>query len=296
MKNVVSVIIPSYGGGQYLKRAVDSVLQQTYPHIEVIVVDDNGMGTANQTATEQVMNEYVGDNRVRYICHEVNKNGSAARNTGVKESKGAYIALLDDDDIYLPDNIKTQIETLSQLSDEYALTYCSNETYRGDKKLWEDHVSYSGDILYDVLLHRATIGSTSLLIRKSVWEELGGFDESFRRHQDWEFTARVCSKYKVKAVDKIGFRRYLEFRNSPKSVELAKEYRIHYLEKMKPYMTVLRPKQIKKVIVYNRLDVSIQYLKKKEWGKFWNDVKSIKPGALFISFFCRRLAVHMKKM
>jgi len=96
MEKFVSVLIPTYGGGQYLHRTIDSVLAQTYPHFEVIVIDDNGVGTENQKKTQAVMEQYKDESRVIYICHEVNRNGSAARNTGFAHSKGDYICLLDE--------------------------------------------------------------------------------------------------------------------------------------------------------------------------------------------------------
>ena len=95
-KPLVSVVIPTYGGAEFLKRCVDSVLSQTYPNIEIIVVDDNGLDTPNQLLTAKVMAEYNNNASVKYVCHKVNINGSAARNTGFKNSKGEYIALLDD--------------------------------------------------------------------------------------------------------------------------------------------------------------------------------------------------------
>ena len=295
MGALVSVIIPTYGGGAFLERAIDSVLSQTYKDIEIIVVDDNGLGTENQVNTALCIKKYEALENFHYICHEVNKNGSAARNTGVKNAKGDFIALLDDDDIFMPDNIEAQMSVLSNLSDEYALTYCSNERYMEDCKVGESHVSASGDILYEVLMHEATIGSSSLLIRRSVWEKLNGFDESFKRHQDWEFTARVCAEYKVQAVDHIGFRRYLEFRNSPKSVEQAKSYRLHYLEKMKPYIGKLDVKQQRKIVVYNRMDIAIQYLKHKKVIHFFREYNEIKPGYLGIKFLFERIKMSITK-
>ena len=204
MINLVSVIIPSYGGGQYLARTIDSVLNQTYPNIEIIVVDDNGVGTSNQLSTQKVMQKYDTNEKVKYVCHEVNKNGSAARNTGFRHSSGKYIALLDDDDEYLSEKIEHQVADIEKLDDSYALVYCGNEVVYGEDVKIKPKTK-SGHLFYEVMMHEVTIGSDSLLIRRSVWEELNGFDESFRRHQDYEFTARAAHKYKVYAEDFIGF-------------------------------------------------------------------------------------------
>ena len=95
---LVSVIIPTYKRPDYLDRAIDSVLNQTYNNIEIIVVDDNNPNTEGRERTEKIMRRYENNPHVIYIKHEYNKNGSAARNTGFKASHGVYLAFLDDDD------------------------------------------------------------------------------------------------------------------------------------------------------------------------------------------------------
>ena len=94
-KALVSVVIPTYKRPENLLRAIESVKTQTYPHIEIIVVDDNGMGTEWQQFTQCVLHELIEDNTILYIVHEVNKNGSAARNTGFAESKGEFVNFLE---------------------------------------------------------------------------------------------------------------------------------------------------------------------------------------------------------
>ena len=295
MEPLVSVIIPSYGGGEFINRTVDSVLAQTYQNIEIIVVDDNGLETEKQLRTAAYMSLYKDNPKVRYICHDVNKNGSAARNTGVENSTGKYIGLLDDDDVYYPNKIATQVKALDSLGDEYALTYCSLDIYRGDKKVGERIATESGSLLYEVLMHDVTIGSSSMLVRRSVWEALNGFDESFRRHQDWEFTARIAANYKVYAINEIGFRRYLEFRNSPKTPEKAVEYRKHYLEKMQPYISTLTEEQQKDVIISNRMAAAVQYLKTKQILEFMREYHDIKPGIRGIMYMIKTVKHQIMK-
>ena len=288
MGQLVSIIIPSYGGGDFINRAVDSVLSQTYQDIEVIVVDDNGLGTEKQVITGQRMSQYENNPKVKYVCHEVNKNGSAARNTGFRSSRGEYIGLLDDDDYYYPERIEKQIELLKTLSEDYALVYCGCDIYQGEKKVGEKHPVDSSNMLFDLLAHKMAVGSSSILMRRSVYEKLGGFDESFRRHQDWEFTARIAASYKMKAIDVIGFRRYLEFRNSAKSPKQVKNYREHYLEKMKPYIAQLAEKQQKEVLIRNRVDVSLQFLKGKDYKGFLREYFNSKPGIIGMKMIYER--------
>ena len=98
MKIKVSVIITTYKRADMLSRAINSVLNQTYKNIEVIVVDDNGNGSEYRLKTEIIMNKYSQIDNLKYIKHKENKNGSAARNTGIREATGDIICFLDDDD------------------------------------------------------------------------------------------------------------------------------------------------------------------------------------------------------
>lgn len=101
ISGLVSVIIPTYKRPNMLGRAIDSVLGQSYTNIEVVVVDDNSDGDKYRLETIQYMERYANDYRVKYIKHKTNQNGSAARNTGIQNSVGEYIAFLDDDDYFL---------------------------------------------------------------------------------------------------------------------------------------------------------------------------------------------------
>ena len=288
-ESLVSIIIPSYNGSNKVADAVNSVLTQTYSNVEVIVVDDNGIGTPEQKKTAESVAQFEENSNFHYVTHECNKHGSAARNTGAKAAKGAYLGFLDDDDVYYPNYVQLHMDVHKTLEEEYALTYCSSHQYRNDVLVKENIKSASGSLLYEVLMHKVVVGSTSLMIRKDAFDALGGFDESFRRHQDWEFTARVAANYKVRAIEKIGFRRNLEYRNSPKNYETAKNYRVHYIEKMMPYIKTLPKKQQKDVIASNYVDVIMQLLRKRQFGKFIKEYREFKLGFYGVSFVLRAM-------
>lgn len=130
---LVTVIIPTYSRPKFLPRAIESVLSQTYPEIEIIVVDDNGEGTENQKYTEELIRNYIDNKQVVYLKHDKNKNGSAARNTGFKYSHGDYIAFLDDDDQFLPTKIEKQVEKLEHSSANVGACYCNWAWYNENK-------------------------------------------------------------------------------------------------------------------------------------------------------------------
>ena len=117
---MISIIIPTYNQRGFLVGAIDSVLSQSYQDIEVIIVDDNNPNTEARRKTECLMSAYSNNPRVKYLKHDVNKNGSAARNTGFQASKGEYIAFLDDDDFWAEDKLEKQVNYL-----------CENPQYDG---------------------------------------------------------------------------------------------------------------------------------------------------------------------
>jgi len=263
--DLVSVIIPTYNGSQYISRALNSVLNQTYKNIEIIIVDDNGRNTEEQLKTQKIIEPFLNDKRVKYVIHEENKNGAAARNTGFRNSNGKYIAFLDDDDEYLPNKIADQVEVISKLDEDWGMVYCASN-YRGFEK--------SGDLLYDLLLHSVVIGSNSLMIKREIFEKLNGFDESFLRHQDYEFTARAAAITNIKCVKSVGYIYNSEVgRNKAKSVEIAQKYRAHYIDKMLPLIKKFSKFRQKVIICSNSMEVVSVYLRKLKLWMFYKELR-----------------------
>lgn len=201
---MISIIIPTYARPTNLVRAIKSAVNQTYKNIEIIVVDDNGLGTPQQKATELLLKNYIDNNVIKYIKHDINKNGSAARNTGFAQSKGEYIAYLDDDDEFLPTKLQCQLTVLQTLDKTWGGCYCNTTLIDKDGNKTVYPCQKSGDLTVDMLLEKAFFNTSTLLLRRDVIEELHGFDESYQRHQDWEFLIRFFRKYKLKLVDENG--------------------------------------------------------------------------------------------
>lgn len=194
---IVSVIIPTYGGSDSLRRSINSVLHQNYSNLEVIVVDDNNPDTDSREKTELLMREFSNDKRLKYIKHTKNRNASAARNTGFRNSIGAYICLLDDDDIFLPEKVKKQVDYLNS-NPEYGACYCWRR--QGNKEICG---TYTGDLSQQLLDQSFTPTTCSLMIRRSCYDALGGFDESYFRHQDYEFLLRFFKQFKIGVVETV---------------------------------------------------------------------------------------------
>lgn len=196
-KPLVSIIIPTFSRPDNLSRAINSALAQTYSPIEIIVVDDNGAGTKYQEETERSLTKYILEGKIKYIKHEVNKNGSAARNTGFHASKGDFVNFVDDDDTLAPKKIELQVRHLQEMGEEYGSCYCWVDAIHNDiivsRRRWTDE----GNLLEEYLLNQVTFHTTTHLLRRSVVEKLGGFDETFIRNQDVEFLTRFFRYYKI---------------------------------------------------------------------------------------------------
>lgn len=213
----VSVIIPTYHSDETLKRAIDSVLAQTYSNIEVVVADDNDPSSEFRKNTESLMECYAGDSRVIYVKHCANKNGAAARNTAFRASSGDYIAFLDDDDFYLEKKLEFQVQYLDQ-NPNFGGCYC----WRMDKGK-EIKGTYVGDFSYEILALIFTPYTSAVMIRRECYERLNGFDESYYRHQDFEFLLRFFQIYKMGYIPYIGLVLSTNgVNNTPKGEKLVK--------------------------------------------------------------------------
>lgn len=265
MKPLVSVVITTYAGVNVIERAIKSVINQTYENIEIIVVDDNGVGTKNQIATKAIVDSY--GNKVNYIAHETNKNGSVARNTGIKAASGIYVALLDDDDVFRKDKIETQVQLLENKGDEYALCYTGMLIHYQNGK--EDTIisEEEGEIFKSAILRKVHAQTSGFLIRREAALKIGGFDESFLRHQDWEFFDRMSYYYKVAVVPHVYVDRYIYKRTSAKSPKQFENNRIYYLKKMQKFINKLEPTEKKYLYSFHYRSISREYLKNKNLVK-----------------------------
>jgi glycosyltransferase involved in cell wall biosynthesis len=207
MKNIrVSVIIPSYNNGKYLKQCIDSVLSQDYDNLEIVVVDD---GSTDNSL--KILKNYESKIVLISILHA---GASIARNTGILASSGEVIAFLDSDDYWRHDKIRLQIELM--FKDNLSLVYSGGiETSFEGKELKVHTPIYSGDCYqYYVKYPTKSIISlpcSSALIRKSNLATSGLFDPTFKDFaEDWDFFRRFSKTGKVGFIDQslIFYRRH----------------------------------------------------------------------------------------
>ncbi len=195
---VVSVVIPTHNRSALLGRAVASVLTQSYEDIEAIVVDD-----ASTDDTSDVVKSFD-DPRVRYLRHEANKYASAARNTGSEAAIGRYIAYVDDDDEWLPHKLTKQVELIEKAPREVGMVYCWLDYLDVEGQIVAHlHPSLRGRVFGQVLDKQRLGNSSTLLVRREVFDAVGGFDEALPRGNDGDFIRRVALRYSVDVIPEV---------------------------------------------------------------------------------------------
>jgi glycosyltransferase involved in cell wall biosynthesis len=195
----ISVIIPTYNRVHLIGKAIKSVLNQTYQDFEIIVVDDGS--TDN---TEEVVKSFT-DIKIHYICHKHNRGASAARNTGIKVSRGEYIAFLDSDDEWLPEKLDKQMKRFNNESSEVGVVYTGDYYIdEKDKKVKKVHIPRKEGYIYEELLAGNYIGTPSaLLVKKECFTKAGLFDEDLPACEDYDMWFRIAKYYKFRYVNDL---------------------------------------------------------------------------------------------
>lgn len=213
--DLVSVVIPTYNRPEYLEGAIETALGQTYESIEVVVVDDGSV----EHYAERVVSKYP--DSVTQIRHEKNMGLSTARNTGIKESTGDFVAFLDDDDRWHRTKIARQVDALEQ-DDSAGLATCLVAAITPENELVHcERSAPSGDCSDSILIGNQIGTPSRVMVRRDVFQSVEGFDESLPTKQDWDFYIRLCQEWTIAAVsDHLCFRTVHESMSS--SIESAK--------------------------------------------------------------------------
>ena len=199
-EQLISIVLPTYNRAKLLPRAVYSVFEQTWENWELLIVDD-----ASDDDTGEVCKQFrQEDERVRYIKLPENLGPAGARNRGIAQAKGDFIAFLDSDDEWLPTKLDQQMRAMKP---EDALCYCNYEYYDEEEYLLGvcpprdiAPILKSGKMLSQLLIMNM-IGTPTILVRKACIEEVGAFNEDLTCLEDYEFVLRIAEKYPIAYVD-----------------------------------------------------------------------------------------------
>jgi len=189
----ISVIIPSFNRASTIGRAIESVLGQTHKASEIIIVDD---GSTDDTA-EVIKEKYP---MVTYTFQE-NAGVSAARNLGISKSSHSWLAFLDDDDEWMPHKLEKQVDLLTQLPD-LKLCHTEERWIRNGVRVNQMHKhKKSGGWIYSKCLPLCAISPSSVLLHKSLFDDVGLFDEALPACEDYDMWLKICNRYPVAYVE-----------------------------------------------------------------------------------------------
>lgn len=193
---LISVIIPTFNRGYVIRRAVDSVLAQNYPHFELIVVDD---GSTDNTASR--LAPLAGGGRLIYLS-QINKGVSAARNSGIREAGGAFIAFLDSDDEWRPEKLSAQMEYF-QKNPASLIVQTQERWIRHGRRVnpKRKHLKKDGDIFLESV-ELCLISPSAVMLRCELLNEIGLFDEDLAAAEDYDLWLRVLARYPVGLIDR----------------------------------------------------------------------------------------------
>ncbi len=189
----VCVVIPVYNRRLIVKDAIESVLMQTYKNVNLILVND--------ASTDDVIDHTkIYSPRVQVITHNKNMGVSFARNTGISNANTDFIAFLDSDDIFLPEKLQYQIDSI--LSKNLLISHTNEFWYRAGKWLSSERVERYGGDIFTTSLDKCRMSPSSMIIHKSVFDDIGMFDTSLKVCEDYEWILRATLKYNVDYVEK----------------------------------------------------------------------------------------------
>jgi glycosyltransferase involved in cell wall biosynthesis len=190
---MVSIVLPTYERAALLGRSIRSVLQQTYEDFDLIVMDD---GSTDDTAAEVAR---FSDPRVRYIRLETNQGAAAARNAGIRQSTGRFLAFQDSDDEWLPAKLERHMRAFEACGEDVGIVYSDMLRIRRNGG---SHYHRSPDIVPGVLIDAGTrfyqvckLGIQSTVIRRECFAAVGGFNEEFPALEDMELFIRLSRRY-----------------------------------------------------------------------------------------------------
>jgi glycosyltransferase involved in cell wall biosynthesis len=191
----VSVILPTYNRAQLLNISINSVLSQTYRDFELILIDD-----CSTDSTSSVLDS-ITDDRVRVIKNTSNKGIAAVRNIGVMNSRGKYIAFLDDDDEWLPDKLEKQVKIIEESSPVLGCVYTGIIIIMdGSNNTSQTKVSHFRKNILNNLLFNNFITTSTMLIKKECFEKTGLFDESIPYGEDYDMWIRIAEIFEFENI------------------------------------------------------------------------------------------------
>jgi glycosyltransferase involved in cell wall biosynthesis len=247
---LVSVIVPTYNRHEALLRAARSVLGQTYRAIELWIVDDGSEPPVD------LPGDVASDPRTNLVRLDTNTRGTAVRNVAIERSSGPLVAFLDDDDEWFPNKLERQVPVLLDADPTVGCVECGYEIYDGDRLDFR-YVPRPKPDLRRLLLERPMLQPSTIVLRRSVLDEIGGFDPQLPRAHDWDLFVRFADRYAVVSMPDVLVRRA----HSATPPDTIAEWNKVMHERLRPRIEMLAPLARRRVLAWHRFDEGMDMLR-----------------------------------
>lgn len=201
---LVSIVVPTYARSQMLLRSLESLNRQTYSPLEIIVVDDNGVGSKQQCETQSRIETFIPrkDIVLTYVVREENGGGAKARNSGIEIAQGSYIAFLDDDDEYLPEKIERQVHVLRDSGADFCYAHCKAIIDETGKEIIYHRIC-EGLPLFEQAYCGCIAATSQWLVRKEALLAVGGFTDTPAKQDSILLYKMLLAGYTVCCVPEV---------------------------------------------------------------------------------------------
>ena len=218
MRNLVSIIMPSYNTANYISESINSVINQTYKNWELIIVDD--CSTDN---TDEIVNKFLKDGRIKYLKNEKNSGAAISRNKALREAKGRWIAFLDSDDLWVPEKLEKQINFMEK--NGYFFTYTDYRTNLNGK--WLPYINTGPNTVNKTKIYNYCYFSTITVMYDQI--KIGLIQiEDLKKHNDYAMWLKIIEKANCYRLPEC-LSYYIKHENSISSGSKLKLIKHHYI-------------------------------------------------------------------
>lgn len=273
----VSIIVPVFNGEKFLKKTIKSLLSQSYPDLEIIIIDDGSTDNSSE-----IINSF-NDKRIKYFYRKNSGRPSVPRNFGIKKADGTIIAFCDQDDLWYPDKLKLQVPFIT---DKAVMVASTADIINEENEILTQRKVPEGlitsDVLYKKLLKEDFITACSIIFRKSLVEEIGYLDENLKGNDDYDYCLRIARDYDGYFINKS----LCAWRISP--MALSSKMSSIFLENRKIFNKLLKNSPssfVTRGASLNTFRLFVAYVKEGQFTKASEIIKEDLTLTLFQKFF-----------
>lgn len=269
----VSCVIPTFKRSDTLVRAVTSVLNQNYKNIEVIVVDDNNPNDEYSVETQRKLKN-IKDSRLIYIQQKQHINGAVARNVGIQEATGEYIAFLDDDDEWNEEKIRKQISFLNN-NPEIQGVSCLYDVKKDGMTIRKCH-PYNGKNLHKKVIDRSvSVFTSTILLRRKALDKSGYFNETLLRHQDLQFLLDFLALNNMSVLNEYLVTLHADSEMNHPNVNNMIEIKKNFFKVCSNHLKCYNRKEQKQILDAHYFEIVVTAIRQREWGTGIKYIKKI---------------------